>query len=63
MQDIKQRIEKLSTDAEECQLISRLATNKAKREAFEALAEQYRQMAKDLEDLVASDKAVGNLGI
>ncbi len=62
MKDIKQRIEKLSTDAEECQLISRLAINHAKREAFEALAEKYRQMAKDLESLIGSGKVVGDLG-
>ncbi len=63
MQDIRQRLEKLRTDAEECQLISRLATNQAKREAFEALAEKYHRMAKDLEDLIASGKVVGDLGI
>ena len=62
MQDIKQRIEKLSTDAEECQLISRLAISPTKREAFEALADKYRQMAKDLEDLIGSGKVVGDLG-
>ncbi len=63
MQDIRQRLEKLRTDAEECLLISRLATNRAKREAFEALAEKYNRMAEELEELLASGKVGGDLGI
>lgn len=42
MQDVKQRLEKLRMDAEECQLISRLATNPAKQKTFQALADEYR---------------------
>ena len=63
MQDTKQRLEKLLTDAEECQLICELATNHAKRAAFQKLAHEYRQMAADLEVLIASGTIVGDLGI
>jgi hypothetical protein len=41
MKDIKQRIEKLRVDAEECALISKLATSATKQEAFRKLAEEY----------------------
>lgn len=63
MQDIKQRLEKLHTDAEECQLISKLATNPAKRKAFKELADEYQKMARDLEALIASGNIPGDLGI
>lgn len=63
MQDIKQRLEKLRTDAEECLLISKLATNPAKRLAFEALAAEYQKLARDLEALIASGDIPGDLGI
>jgi predicted transcriptional regulator len=63
MQDVKERLEKLRVDAEDCELISKLATNAAKRLAFEALAEQYQKMARDLESLIASGDIPGDLGI
>ncbi len=63
MQDVKQRLEKLRTDAEECHLISRLATNPAKQEAFRILSIKYHRMAKDLEALIASGNVPGDLGI
>jgi hypothetical protein len=63
MQDIKQRLEKLRADAEECQLISQLATNPVKRNAFAQLADEYRKMAHDLEALIASGNVPGDLGI
>jgi hypothetical protein len=62
MQDIKQRLEKLRVDAEECQLISRLATD-PKRNAFAQLADEYQKMAHDLEALIASGNVPGDLGI
>jgi hypothetical protein len=52
MKEIKQRIEKLLIDVEDCVIISRLATNPAKREAFQKLADEYRKMARELETLV-----------
>jgi hypothetical protein len=63
MLDVKQRLEKLRADAEECQLISRLATNPAKRKTFEALAVEHQRMARDLEALIASGDIPGDLGL
>jgi hypothetical protein len=54
MQDIKQRLEKLRVDAEECQLISRLPRTPVKRNAFAQLSDEYQKMARDLEALIAS---------
>jgi hypothetical protein len=55
MQDIKHRLEKLRTDAEECLLISRLTTEPEKREAFQKLADDYRKMARELETIVINN--------
>jgi CRISPR/Cas system-associated endoribonuclease Cas2 len=63
MRDIKQRIEKLRVDAEDCILISKLATAAAKREIFQKLAEEYQRMARELEERVASGNLTGDLGI
>jgi hypothetical protein len=52
MKDIKQRIEKLLIDAEDCAIISKLATIPAKREAFQKLADDYRRMAQEMERVV-----------
>jgi hypothetical protein len=53
MQDYKARIEKLLTGAAECDLIANLATDKQKRELFQKLAHDYREMAKDIEKITA----------
>jgi hypothetical protein len=58
MKDIRARIEKLLVDAEDCALISRLATIPEKRGAFQKLAEGYRRMARELEAIVI-DKFAG----
>jgi hypothetical protein len=55
MKDIRHRIEKLLSDAEDCALISKLATVSAKREAFQKLAIDYRRMALELEAIVIND--------
>jgi hypothetical protein len=52
MQDVRQRLEKLRTDAEECLLISRLTTVPENRDAFQKLADDYREMTRELEILV-----------
>ncbi|WIG50961.1 MAG: hypothetical protein OJF48_001878 [Afipia sp.] len=56
MKDVKIRIEKLQTDALDCEIIAKLATNSAKRESFERLADAYRRMAAELQDLIESGK-------
>jgi len=50
MLDLKTKIERLIADADDCELISRLATDVSKRASFRRLAEQYRKMAKQLQD-------------
>jgi len=59
MKDVMQRIEKLRTDAEDCNIISKLATNPAKREVFRKLTEEYHKLAQELERLVASGDLPG----
>ncbi len=58
MKDAKTWLERLRSEAEECRLISRLATKAAKRDAFAAMAKTYDKTADDLQALIAS----GELG-
>jgi hypothetical protein len=53
MQDFKARLEKLLSEADDCDLIARLATDIQKHELFERLARDYRAMAKDIEKIIA----------
>jgi hypothetical protein len=57
MKDTRDWAEKLRNEAEECRLISKLATNLEKRETFTRLAESIDRQADELEALIAS----GNL--
>ncbi len=59
MKDLREKLEKLRVDAEDCRLISRLAADKAKRELFARLAEQLLQMAADIEAAIAAKIAGG----
>jgi hypothetical protein len=45
MQDMKAHLEKLLKESEECALISKLATDKQKRELFEKLAQHLKLLA------------------
>jgi predicted aldo/keto reductase-like oxidoreductase len=53
MKDLHERLEKLRTDAEDCALISKLATDKMKRETFARLADHLRQLANDAAAAIA----------
>jgi hypothetical protein len=57
MNDLHQYLEKLSTDAEDCALISKLATDKQKRELFARMSEHLRVMAADIEQLITDRTA------
>jgi len=57
MKDHLERIEKLRLDADDCELISKLATDPAKRELFARLAVQLRLMVSDLEASVKARTA------
>lgn len=54
MKDLRDRLEKLRTDAEDCLLISKLATSPVKRQTFLTLSEQYKALADSLERTIAS---------
>jgi hypothetical protein len=59
MKDPGEMLEKLRADAEDCLLISRLATDKMKRETFKNLSDHLRQMAVDVEAVIAAKSAAG----
>jgi 3-phosphoglycerate kinase len=52
VKDYLASIEKLRTDAAEAALISGLATDKTKREAFARLNQHYNRLADELEQVV-----------
>ena len=49
MKDMKAALEKLRIEAEECELISKLATNTTKKELFAKLAAHHRTLADEIE--------------
>ncbi|WP_170991635.1 MULTISPECIES: hypothetical protein [Bradyrhizobium] len=49
MQDMKAHLEKLRVEAEECELISKLATNPTKKELFAKMAAHHRLLADEVE--------------
>jgi hypothetical protein len=53
MKDLKAELEKLLVNAEDCDLIARLATDKEKRETFSRIARQLRGMAAELRAEIA----------
>ncbi len=59
MKDTQNWVERLRREAEECRLISRLATNEAKRESFARLASMHDERADELEKLIASGELSG----
>lgn len=59
MQDLRDKLEKLRADAEDCTLISRLATDKAKRDVFSHLAAQMHGMIAEVEAAIAARIAGG----
>jgi hypothetical protein len=54
MEDLKAKLEKLRSEADDCELISRLATDGAKRVLFGKLAVDLRIMARDIEAMIAA---------
>jgi hypothetical protein len=57
MNDMEKRLEKLLNDAEECALISKLATDPEKRELFARLAEHWKASAAEVERVIAAKLA------
>jgi hypothetical protein len=54
MEDLKSKLEKLLTEAEDCELIGKLATDVNKRALFEELAVDLRAMAHDIQAVIAA---------
>jgi hypothetical protein len=52
MQDLHAKLEALSLEAEDCELIAKLATDIKKRVFFAKLAVQLRALAHDVEDAI-----------
>ena len=57
MKDLKAELEKLLVNAEDCELIARLATDNAKRATFGRIAVQLREMAAGLKADIAAREA------
>ncbi len=53
MEDLSAKLEKLLMDAEDCDLIGRLASDPKKRELFEKLAADLRAIARDIQLVIA----------
>jgi hypothetical protein len=54
MEDLSAKLDKLLTEAEDCELIAKLATDLKKRELFTRLAVDLRGMAHDIRAMVAT---------
>jgi hypothetical protein len=57
MNDMEQQLEKLLNDAEECALISALATDLEKRQLFARLADHLKASAAEIERAIAARPA------
>ncbi|WP_208831136.1 hypothetical protein [Bradyrhizobium neotropicale] len=54
MKDMQAQLERLRNEAEECELISKLATNATKKALFAKLADYHRTLAKEVERAIAA---------
>ncbi|MGX9429605.1 MULTISPECIES: hypothetical protein [Bradyrhizobium] len=54
MKDMQAHLEKLRNEADECDLISKLATNATKKALFAKLAEHHRALVRDVEQAIAA---------
>lgn len=57
MKDLSVKLEKLLVEAEDCELIGRLATDPKKRELFKKLASDLRAMARDIQAVITERSA------
>ena len=56
MGDLRAKLEKLLVEAEDCELIGKLATDLKKRELFRKLAIDLRSMAHDIQAMISTRK-------
>jgi len=59
MKDLKEKLEKLRINAEDCNLISKLATDRAKRELFARLSRRLLDMATEVEAVIVAETRDG----
>jgi hypothetical protein len=52
MKDLQAKLEKILLEAEDCELIGKLAADPKKRDLFKKLAVDLRVMAKDIEAVI-----------
>lgn len=57
MKDMKAHLEKLRLEAEECELISKLATNATKKAVFARLAKHHRELAEEMERAITDSRS------
>jgi hypothetical protein len=57
MTDLQARMERFETLAAECELIVKLATDRAKRDLYLRLALHYRELAADVRTAIATKDA------
>ena len=57
MTELQDRLERFETLTAECELIAKLATDGTKREFYLRLGEQYRQLAVDIRQAIATTAA------
>lgn len=57
MEDLRAKLEKLLTEADDCELIGRLATDIQKRELFKKLAVDLRSMAHDIRSMIGPNRS------
>jgi hypothetical protein len=57
MPELQDRLERFETLTAECELIAKLATDGSKREFYLKLSEQYRQLAVDMRQAIATEAA------
>lgn len=60
MQDMQAKLEKLLIEAENCALISKLATDKVKQELFARLADHLNGLASELRRVINEKQASGS---
>jgi len=60
MTELQARVERLLTEAAECDVVAGLASEAKKRELFERLARDYRELAADVKKMVAIRGDISN---
>jgi hypothetical protein len=58
MESMEIQLERLRTEAEDCDILSHMASDAKKRELFKRLAKDLRRLAADIETVVEARKLV-----